>query len=59
MKSIVQSAYHDALSEMKKVLPERLILKMSTHKRQFFFLLLIPIVIELVILSGVYEIVFK
>jgi len=59
MKSIVKSAYDDALLEMKKVIPEKVQDSFLKNRKKFLLILLIPIVIEVLIVSGVYEIIFR
>jgi len=59
MKSIVKSAYEDAQIEMKKIIPQKMQLSFEENKKKFLLLLLIPVLIELLILSGAYEMIFR
>ena len=58
MKSVVKSAYDDALSEMRKVIPENVQQSFVKNKKKFLILLLIPVIVEVLIVSGAYELMF-
>jgi len=58
MKSIVKNAYEDAQVEMKKIIPKSMHISFGRNKKKFLLLLLIPILIELLVLSGAYEMIF-
>ena len=58
MKSVVKSAYDEALTEMKKVIPENVQQSLVKNKKKFFVLLLIPVIVEVLIVSGAYELMF-
>jgi len=59
LKGIIKNAYDDALLEMKKVIPKKIQDAFIKNKKKFLLILLIPIFIEVLIISGVYEIIFR